>query len=136
MQQPIIRIASLCLIMPLAGCLSVGGSKQQSAMQVDAKAITELGGGLIGEASKLSLSDDAEEQALDAEYRALQFAPAGIPVRWQADGFQGEVVPTQLYRVGSQDCRGYSHSVVHGKKTAKVVGTACRTQDGNWKPVA
>ena len=98
--------------------------------------VAALGDGLIGRAEGVDLSRSAKAQALEAEYQALQFGVAGQPVPWTGEGVGGQVVPTQLYRVGSQDCRGYSHTVVSGAQSVKETGTACRTSPGVWTPVA
>ncbi|MBU2192983.1 MAG: hypothetical protein KJ796_16355, partial [Alphaproteobacteria bacterium] len=72
-----------------------------------------------------------------AEYRALEYTPAGDGVEWASAsaGVGGEVTAAQPYRVGSQDCRQYTHSVSSGgvKQTAR--GTACRNPDGSWTPL-
>ena len=125
------------LALPFAGCLSFGSSGG-ALSPTDTAGIAALNGGLIGQdkAGK-GLPSDARTRALEAEFKALQFAPAGAHVSWTADGYQGEVVPTQLYRVGSQDCRGYSHSFAKdASPTVKAVGTACKTSSGLWTPVA
>lgn len=92
------------------------------------------GGGLIGGELGADLSRKEHLFGLEAEYRALETTPAGRPVRWQNDrtGNGGTVVAAQPYRVGSQDCRQYSHTVsIHGvQRSAR--GTACRNDDGSW----
>jgi surface antigen len=97
--------------------------------------VLALGGGLVGQLPDVSLSGEAREKALEAEFQALQFAQAGQEVAWSAGRYQGLVVPTQLYRIGSQDCRGYSQTVIARGKTVKQIGTACRGEDGLWKTV-
>ncbi len=125
------------LVLPMAGCLSFG-SQGVALTPTDTAGITALNGGLIGqEKAGKTLSSDARTQALEAEFKALQFAPAGSPVSWAAGGYKGEVVPTQLYRVGSQDCRGYTHTFARDSAPAvRAVGTACKTAGGLWAPVA
>ena len=108
----VLKLLVPVLALPVSGCLSAG-----------------FGGGT------LTLPEDARARALEAEFQALNFATAGQPVAWNADGYSGEVVPTQLYRVGSQDCRGYSHVFQGESPAVKAVGTACRTASGFWKPV-
>ncbi|GGD12580.1 hypothetical protein GCM10011335_14310 [Aureimonas glaciei] len=97
--------------------------------------VLALGEGLVGQVPGAGLSGEAREKALEAEFQALQFAQAGQEVAWSAGRYQGLVVPTQLYRIGSQDCRGYSQTVIARGKTMKQVGTACRGEDGLWKTV-
>lgn len=119
------------LSLGLAGCSSTG---RIASLGPDSSGVAALGEGLIGQ-GQVRLSGDARSKALEAEFQALQFAPAGQEVAWAAGGYQGSVVPTQLYRIGSQDCRGYSHTLVVKGQGRKQVGTACRGEDGLWKPV-
>lgn len=112
----------------LGGCLSTGGAGQPMAPSV-------AQGALGSELAGMGLGGSAQQAALKAEYQALQFGAVGQPVGWQDGGFAGQVVPTQLYRVGSQDCRGYTHTVTRQGRTVQQVGSACRTGDV-WTPVA
>lgn len=127
-------IALRCLLLPLllvglTGCLSSAPSLTPASEGVSA-----LRGGLIGQSANVQLSDKALRSALEAEYQALQFGRVGVPTRWEADGYVGEVVPTQLYRVGSQDCRGYVHNVSRAGASSREVGSACRSGT-LWTPV-
>jgi surface antigen len=119
--------------MTLTGCLSGPGATNAS-LAPDTPNIAALNGGLLAQPGGVELPASAKRQALEAEYQALQFGRVGQPLDWSADGFRGEVVPTQLYRVGSQDCRGYTHSVSRGTTTVRQIGTACRSGD-MWTPV-
>jgi len=92
--------------------------------------------GSIAPTQRVKLSPAAEDRAILAEYQALQFGGVGQPVPWEADGFRGQFVPTQLYRVGSQDCRGFTHTITHRDSTVRQVGTACRTGEDRWTPVS
>lgn len=138
MRRRLLRACLPVLLLPLlTGCLS--STRESfglgSAVPASVGALA-LGDGLIGRDKKQRLSADARNRALDAEYQALQFMPAGQTVPWEAGGLKGTVVPTQLYRVGSQDCRGYSQTVVREGREAKTLGTACRGEDGFWRIVA
>ena len=57
-------------------------------------------------------------------------------VTWQGSGESGEVVAAQPYRVGSQNCRQYKHTVTAGGTTQTARGTACRNADGSWTPLS
>ncbi len=46
-----------------------------------------------------------------------------------------EVIAAQPYRVGSQDCRQYKHTVITGAEQKTGRGTACRNPDGSWTPL-
>jgi surface antigen len=75
--------------------------------------------------------------ALEAEYRALEYTQSGQPATWKSDrsGRYGTVVAAQPYRVGSQDCRQYSHTVFFSGQSRNARGTACRNPDGSWTPL-
>ena len=120
----------LALTAMLSGCLAGGTSRLAPASQ----GVVALGDGLVGQ-SKVRLPADVRAKALEAEFQALQFAPAGTPVDWTEDRYQGSVVPTQLYRIGEKDCRGYAHTLIAKGDSSKTVGTACRGEDGLWRPV-
>lgn len=131
----VLKLLFPLLILPFAGCLSVGFGG--ASLAPGSAGVQALDGGLIGQSDAAkSLSDAARAKALEAEFQALQYGSAGQAVQWAVDGYSGEVVPTQLYRVGSQDCRGYSHTFKGKAQPVKAVGTACKTGKGYWKPVA
>jgi len=132
------------LSLGLGGCVSLGGSPALpltpgsggGGAAVPAASLLEpLAGGLVGriEAPRLSRADRIA--ALQSEYRALEYTAPGDLVTWQgrSGGLAGQVVASQPYRVGSQDCRQYTHTVTTGAVTPSVVrDTACRNPDGSW----
>ncbi|HEY5819289.1 MAG TPA: RT0821/Lpp0805 family surface protein [Mesorhizobium sp.] len=95
------------------------------------------GGGLAGTQVGRDLSAADRRTALDAEYRALENTPGGQTVAWKGAeaGTGGQVVPGQPYRVGSQDCRQYTHTILAQGSSASARGTACRNADGTWTPL-
>lgn len=95
-----------------------------------------LNGGLVSRAGLGEMSRADLDRALEAEYRALEYGAAGMPVAWRGgSSLSGEVTAAQPYRVGSQDCRSYMH-VVRSNNTARTLrGTACRNPDGSWTPL-
>lgn len=125
----------LCAAIGLSACVTGGGLREEAALGPEPETVAALNGGLIGQAQEIDLSASAARAALDAEYQALQFGRVGLPVRWEAGGYLGEVTPTQLYRVGSQDCRGYSHVVTRGSASVREIGAACR-EGSLWTPIA
>lgn len=117
----------LCTSFMLGGCLSAG-----SGLGPASPGAASLDGGIIGRSAYASqLSSGARARAVEAEYQALQFAPAGEAISWSAGGASGRVVPTQVYRVGSQDCRGYTQFLDGGGANG-LTGTACKAGDGTW----
>jgi surface antigen len=94
-----------------------------------------MDGGLIGGTLGSGLSANDRELALQAEYRALEYTPAGKAVDWQGSRGAGAVTAAQPYRVGSQDCRQYIQTVTVGAQSQSARGTACRNPDGSWTPL-
>ena len=133
----------------MSGCATTGsggGSSLSSALPAPdsgdgtkiAKAIiAEMGGGLVGGKIGASLTEREKRSGLEAEYKALEYTASGQVVTWKSDSSSryGEVVAAQPYRVGSQDCRQYTHTVFSGGPGATARGTACRNSDGSWTPL-
>ena len=130
-------------LLVLSGCASIGpkfktvsaddggrGQVRKSASEM----ADAMAGGLIGGSLGGSLSAGDRRKALEAEYRALEYGQSGQAVAWtgKSDGRSGTVVPAQPYRVGSQDCRQYSHTVTIDGESQSARGTACRNPDGSW----
>lgn len=101
-----------------------------------ATAVGALAGGIIGENIGRKLDRQSRDQALQAEYNALENGRNGQPVEWRSnDRTYGRVVPQQTYQVGSQNCRRYTHTVYIDGVPERAVGTACRNPDGTWTPL-
>jgi len=141
-----IRTASIAALLALAACATItppkiGGDDtppppsdsgdKQSAI------IKSMRGGLVGGSIGAGLSDDEKNHALEAEYRALEYGQGGQPTAWKGDdsGTYGQAIAAQPYRVGSQDCRQYTQTVVQDGQTKMARGTACRNGDGSWTPL-
>lgn len=135
----------------LAGCTSMGvsgpvpslafgafpGSGEPANTLAGASLVSALNGGIIDPQLRERMEPGARNKALQAEYQALEYTPAGQAVAWgkPSDRFSGEVVASQPYRVGSQDCRQYTHTVVAEGAAVPGRGTACRNTDGSWTPL-
>jgi surface antigen len=132
----------------LSGCASLGfGTKKQASepvtqpvvetVQPGTRLIDRLSGGLIGQKLGQSLSASDRQPALEAEYKALEATKAGQAVAWAnpSTGHGGSVTAAQPYRVGSQNCRQYTHTFAMGSPSQTVRGTACRNGDGSWTPL-
>ncbi|MEL6437019.1 MAG: hypothetical protein AAFP99_09505 [Pseudomonadota bacterium] len=132
-------------LMLLAGCQTSGdnlGISTNSAGIGDASAglLTALNGGLVGQIGAVELRGGDQSQALASEYRALEYAAPGDLVTWIAGSqpIKGEITASQPYRVGSQDCRQYTHQIFNTalpagqSQPATARGTACRNEDGSW----
>ena len=137
------RLAATLIALALAvsGCTTTGsgsvvggfaGSQQRTSPAAGQAIIRALGGGLVA-SSGGQLSSQERQQALEAEYKALEYAQVGQPTMWgDLQGRHGEVRAATPYRVGSQDCRQYTHTIVLGAQPQVLRGTACRNADGSW----
>ena len=134
---------SLLAVAVLAGCSTTSGSKSNGgpfssltgSKPASSDVLAALGNGLIGNKASLDTSD--RKRALQAEYQALEYSPAGKSIEWKnASGSRsGEVVAAQPYQVGSQNCRQYTHTVRIEGTPQSARGTACRNEDGSWTPL-
>lgn len=131
--------ASVGLLL-LSGCVSGGGSAPvdvafapSSSLSASDPVAGMVGGGLVT-ASDTELTRQERLVAINAEYHALETAPAGEPVDWNEEttGNSGTVTAAQPYRVGSQDCRPYSHVIRVEGAARSLRGTACRNANGSW----
>lgn len=120
---------------PSLPSLTGGGDKNGGKVAI--AIIAAMNGGLIGGRIGSGLSDADRRTALEAEYRALEYTQSGRPVTWKGSeaNLYGEVTAAQPYRVGSQDCRQYTHVVYVGGQPRTARGTACRNADGSWTPL-
>jgi surface antigen len=141
------QVAAVAGLLVVSGCTTMGLGRGSNAgstgptggakpQQVATTIINAMGGGLIGGSIGNGLDSAERRSALEAEYRALEHTPSGQVVTWRGDnGRYGEVVAAQPYRVGSQDCRQYKHTVITNGESRVGRGTACRNPDGSWTPL-
>ncbi|MFZ1773465.1 MAG: hypothetical protein WAT78_05855 [Rhizobiaceae bacterium] len=123
----------------LSGCASagLGGGKLDAGVKDQPEAlIAALGNGLIPPDLAKSLSAAERNQALQAEYKALEYSPGGEAVGWKSPRAEGVVTAGQPYQVGSQNCRQYSHAITAKGRQVSQRGSACRNPDGSWTPLA
>jgi surface antigen len=141
-------LTALLALTLLSGCgsLGFGGKKPDSAQitqpivdtaEAGTGLIDRLSGGIIGQKLGKSLAASDRQPALEAEYKALETTQAGQAVAWAnaSTGHGGSVIAAQPYRVGSQNCRQYTHTFSMGIPAQSVRGTACRNSDGSWTPL-
>ncbi len=133
----------------LSGCMSAspgGGSSlvgafaspmgTRAAQPISASIAEAMAGGLIGRTLGDEIDRSDRQRALEAEYQALEHTPSGQPVAWQSGRrLAGHVVAAPPYRVGSQNCRQYVHTVTRNGTESVARGTACRNEDGSWTPL-
>jgi len=128
-------ILVLCIAV-LQACIPARRAELSDTVAARPSAIVRgLEGGLIGRAGIENLSRADAEQALEAEYRALEYGEAGVPIPWGSGPVKGSVVAAQPYRVGSQDRRSYVQRIQSAAGERTLRGTACRTPDGSWTPL-
>lgn len=147
MKNCMILVAGLIV---LSGCATKGADVSESSGpsislgggvfgggKVATSIISAMNGGLIGGAIGAGLSSQEKRTALEAEYQSLEYTASGKAVPWKGtrSNHRGEVVAAQPYRVGSQDCRQYTHTVFTGNTSASARGTACRNANGSWTPL-
>lgn len=143
----IIRIAvAVTVALALSGCVSSATGTGSSligaftgptdeAQPMSARIAEAMAGGLIGRTVELDRGD--RRKALEAEYRALEYTASGESVTWRGgSSLSGQVVAAPPYRVGSQNCRQYVHTVNQNGTERVGRGTACRNDDGSWTPLA
>ncbi|MDH4992884.1 hypothetical protein QEZ48_18890 [Aquamicrobium lusatiense] len=136
-----VRLVLVAGSLMLAGCSTTGigrsGGMAQPGGQLSSTVISAMGGGLVSGSIGSGLSGAERRNGLEAEYKALEYTASGQPVTWKGSqpNRYGEVVAAQPYRVGSQDCRQYTHTVYTGGAGATARGTACRNPDGSWTPL-
>jgi surface antigen len=139
------RAVLLVALIAVAGCGTTSGMNGKksgdntggSTVDVtsrDGGGKASMVGGLITGSVGSGLGSGDKRKALEAEYKALEYTQSGQKVAWTGNraGRSGEVVPAQPYRVGSQDCRQYTHAVTVNGQTRTARGTACRNEDGSW----
>lgn len=132
-------LCGICLCGLSSACVTtgIGGAPAQVAtdttnVSAPSELISALDGGLVSRAQGSRLSRADRQLALQNEYRALEYTAPGEAVLWQGKSINGRIVPSQPYRVGSQDCRQYEHTIVDRSTESVVRGTACRDEDGSW----
>lgn len=144
------KVVAAMATIALSACSTTGAGPSGSAanafaeppaaagQQVGAAIVAAMAGGLVGGPIGTNLDSRDRRRALEAEYRALEYTPAGETVAWGRAGgsVRGEVVAGSPYRVGSQDCRQYTHTVSLGGRAQTARGAACRNPDGSWTPLA
>jgi surface antigen len=125
----------------LAGCVSTGPNEGVGTMgggRVAATAAGALVGGVAGQSIGRGLDDRDRQRAEEAEFHALDSGRPGSPVVWSGgrEGYRGEVIPGPRYRVNNYDCRDYTHRIWTSGEQQVARGTACRQDNGAWRPIS
>lgn len=127
--RPLMIIACVAMFATTSGCATpdTGSASRLAA---------PLREGIIAGDLGAELPERAKKRAAEAEYKALEGGLAGAPISWKVGDVQGTVVPQQPYSVGSINCRRYTHTITEDGKARSATGTACRREDGAWRPLS
>lgn len=84
-----------------------------------------------------TLTDKDRQAAAMALGRALELRSPGGTIAWQnkSSGVSGNVIAGPVYQVNDVICRDYTHVLRLEKSEEKVRGSACREQNGTWRPI-
>lgn len=139
-----VGLVYIFILIVLSSCANTDAPNAPQRIEVDQirpatsrELLRALNNGILPKATFDKLPPRDRVRALLAEYNALETSPSGKAVAWQSpDGINsGLVTPLQPYKVGSQNCRQYSHSASLSGKTIKASGAACRSPNGKWVPL-
>jgi len=142
-------VASSILIAVLAGCAApatqeqsgmivggvlggvIGSQVGQGAGRTAATILGTVIGATIG--GNVGRSMDDSDRLKTAH--ALESVRTSVPSSWVNPDTRNSytVVPTRTYETSSGPCREYTVDAVIGGRVEKVVGTACRQEDGSWR---
>ncbi|TPW29434.1 hypothetical protein FJU08_13940 [Martelella alba] len=130
-------ICAFFLLLGLAGCSTVP-APNVSIPHITVGSSQKAGSGSVTlddallRRSGVSLSGADSKKAIEAEYYALDSAPAGEDVPWQGNQASGSVSAASPYRVGDEECRQYTHKINANGTQFVARGAACRSDAGSW----
>ncbi len=95
-------------------------------------------GGIVGSEIGKALDENDRRAAAEAEYYALEKGQSGDGTPWRNpdSGRHGVIVPSAPYKLRSQNCRDYTHTIYIDGQPQIMKGTACRANDGTWSKVS
>jgi surface antigen len=97
-----------------------------------------VAGGYLG--NKLGKSMDCQDQQYhsDTTQNALETQKVGQTSTWTNPdtGHSGDVTPTRTYTSEGQPCRDFTQTIHIDGEDEEINGTACRQDDGSWKPIS
>ena len=97
-----------------------------------------LAGGFLGNKVGKSLDCQDQQYHYDTTQNALETQQTGETSNWvnPDSGHSGEVTPTRTYTSEGQPCRDFTQTIYLDDEVEEIKGTACRQDDGTWKPVS
>ena len=117
----------------LVGSQIGGGNGNKVAIGVGVVA-----GGFLGNRIGKSLDCQDQQYHYDTTQNALEKQPTGQTAAWTNPdtGHSGDVTPVRTYSMDGQPCRDFTQTIYVDDKNEEIEGTACRQEDGTWKPQA
>ncbi|MCG8377886.1 MAG: glycine zipper 2TM domain-containing protein [Proteobacteria bacterium] len=96
-----------------------------------------VAGGFLGNKVGTALDCQDQQYHYDTTQNALETKKTGQSSNWvnPDTGHSGEITPTRTYTSDDQPCRDYTQTIYIDGKAEEVNGTACRQEDGSWKPL-
>jgi len=97
-----------------------------------------LAGGFLGNKVGKSLDCQDQQYHYDTTQSALETQKVGQSSTWTNPdtGHSGNVTPTRTYTSEGQPCRDYTQTIYIDGEDEEINGTACRQEDGSWKPIS
>ena len=97
-----------------------------------------LAGGFLGNQVGKSLDCQDQQYHYDTTQSALETQKTGETAKWTNPdtGHAGDVTPTRTYTSEGQPCRDFIQTIYIDGASEEIKGTACRQEDGTWKPVS
>ena len=97
-----------------------------------------LAGGFLGNKVGKSLDCQDQQYHYDTTQNALETGKTGTTTKWvnPDTGHAGDVTPTRTYTSQGQPCRDFTQVIYIDGESEEIKGTACRQDDGTWKPVS
>ena len=97
-----------------------------------------LAGGFLGNKVGQSLDCQDQQYHYDTTQNALETQKVGQSSTWNNpdSGHSGEITPTRTFTSGGQPCRDFTQIIKVDGQDEKINGTACRQDDGSWKPIS
>ena len=97
-----------------------------------------LAGGFLGNKVGKSLDCQDQQYHYDTTQSALETQKVGQSSTWTNPdtGHSGNITPTRTYTSEGQPCRDYTQTIYIDGEDEEVIGTACRQEDGSWKPIS
>ncbi len=95
-----------------------------------------LAGGFLGNKVGKSLDCQDQQYHYDTTQNALEKEKTGQTSTWTNPdtGHSGDVTPTRTYTLEGQPCRDFTQTIYVDGANEYIEGTACRQEDGVWRP--